>query len=346
MARNGIQYSDVQQAIDELLSRGDTPSVQRIRDVLGTGSFTTISEHFRVWRSEREQNRDIPPPKGVPEVVVTVAGELWREAQEVANQALLHYREDANRQVVDAQQDAEEAKQQAANAEQRESALAEHLRHMELRMETLNRDLAASQTSEHHWQQLAEVSQKDTKQLQQAYQQLEAQLKTQRDTHSRDINEQLTAWEQRLSQEEQRHEAAEGRLMAMLDSAQQTRGQEEKNFQKRLHQSEQRLETLSQELKTKQQALHQLQLEASEREQQLSERSQQMSALERQEKALHQQLDEVKAALSNQAQQHAEREAALQQVWQEKLWSRMEALQTQLTALPDALSKQNNESNQ
>lgn len=134
--------------------------------------------------------------------------------------------------------------------------------------------------------------------------------------------------------------------MAMLDSAQQTRAQEEKNFHKRLHQSEQRLETLSQELKTKQQALHQLQLEASEREQQLSERSQQMSALEKQEKALNQQLNEVKATLSNQARQHAEREAALQQAWQEKLWSRMEALQTQLTALPDALSKQNTESNQ
>ena len=50
MARNGIQYSDVQQAIDALLARGDTPSVQRIRDVLGTGSFTTISDHFRLWQ--------------------------------------------------------------------------------------------------------------------------------------------------------------------------------------------------------------------------------------------------------------------------------------------------------
>ena len=131
MARNGIQYSDVQQAIDTLLARGDTPSVQRIRDVLGTGSFTTISDHFRLWRSEREQNRDVPPPKGVPEVVVTMASELWREAQEVANQALTHYREEANRQVASAQQLAEDAKQQAANAEQRESALAEHLRHLD-----------------------------------------------------------------------------------------------------------------------------------------------------------------------------------------------------------------------
>ncbi len=118
MARSGIQYSDVQHAIDTLLARGDTPSVQRIREVLGTGSFTTISEHFRLWRTEREQNRDVPPPKGVPEVVVNVASELWREAQDVANQALVHYREDANRQVESAQQAAAEARQQAANAEQ------------------------------------------------------------------------------------------------------------------------------------------------------------------------------------------------------------------------------------
>lgn len=338
MARNGIQYSDVQQAIDTLLTRGDTPSVQRIRDVLGTGSFTTISDHFRQWRSEREQNRDVPPPKGVPEVVVTMAGELWREAQEVANQALLHYREDANRQVEDAQRLAEEAQQQAANAEQRESALAEHLRHIEQRMETLSRELAASQTSEHHWHQQAETALKEVTQLKQARQQLESQLGTQRDAHSQALSEQQVAWEQRLVQEEQRHEAAEGRLMGMLDSAQQARAQEEKSFQKRLQQSEQRIETLSQELKTKQQALHELQLEASEREQQLGEQTQQITSLEKQQKVLTQQLDEAKAALDHQARQHAERETALQQAWQEKLWSRMEALQQQLTELPASLA--------
>ncbi|MBL1267395.1 MAG: DNA-binding protein [Halomonas sp.] len=346
MARNGIQYSDVQQAIDALLARGDTPSVQRIRDVLGTGSFTTISDHFRLWRSEREQNRDLPPPKGVPEVVVTMASELWREAQEVANQALLHYREDANRQVADAQQLAEDAKQQAANAEQRESALAEHLRHMEQRMEALNRELATSQTSEHHWHQKAETAQEEVTQLKQVQQQLESQAGEQRKTHSNALSEQQAAWEQRLAQEEQRHEAAEGRLMAMLDSAQQARAQEEKTFQKRLQQSEQRIEALSQELKAKQQALHTLQLEASQREQQLGEQTQLITSLEKQQQVLTEQLDEAKAALDRQAQQHAEREAALQQAWQEKLWSRMEALQTQLTALPDALSKHNSEPGQ
>src|SRR6056297_1852286 len=131
MARNGIQYSDVLKAIDELLTHGDTPSVQRIRDVLGTGSFTTISEHFRHWRQEREQNKDVPPPKGVPEVVVTAASDLWRQAQEAAHQGLLHYREEADRKVAEAQQTAEQEKQKAANAEQRENALTAHLRHIE-----------------------------------------------------------------------------------------------------------------------------------------------------------------------------------------------------------------------
>ena len=340
MARNGIQYSDVQQAIDELLSRGDTPSVQRIRDVLGTGSFTTISDHFRLWRSEREQNRDVPPPRGVPEVVVTMASEMWREAQEVANQALLHYREEANRQVDAAQQQSDDAKQLAADAEQRESALAEHLRHIEQRIEAVNRELATSQSSERHWQQQAETAQEEVTKLTQVRQQLESQADAQRGAHSNALNEQQVAWEQRLAQEEQRHEAAEGRLMAMLDSAQQARAQEEKNFQKRLQQSEQRTETLNQALKTKQQALHELQMEVSQREQQLGEQVQQITSLEKQQAALTQQLDEAKAALDRQARQHEERETALQQAWQEKLWHRMEELQTQLTALPDALTKQ------
>ena len=84
MARSGIQYNDVQQAIDHLLARGDSPSVQRIREVLGTGSFTTISEHFRHWRNERAQNRDVPPPKGIPESIVSLATEMWQQAQDVA----------------------------------------------------------------------------------------------------------------------------------------------------------------------------------------------------------------------------------------------------------------------
>lgn len=343
MARNGIQYSDVQHAIDTLLTRGDTPSVQRIRDVLGTGSFTTISEHFRLWRSEREQNRDVPPPKGVPEVVVTLASELWREAQEVANQTLLHYREEANRQVEAAQLAVESSAQQAANAEQRESALAEHLRHIEQRMEALSRELAASQTSENHWHQLAEEARDQVKQFERDKQQLTSQAEEHARAHSAELKQQQAAFEQRLLQEEQRHEAAEGRLMAMLDAAQQARAQEEKAQQKRLQQAEQRAVTLSQELTTAQKALHQQQLDVSDQEKQLSESQQQSAHLQQQNLDLSSQLAELQAAFERQTEQHAKRneqqEKEQQQAWQEKLWNRMEAMQQQLTDLPDSLTE-------
>ena len=73
MARSGVQYDDVRRAIDRLLQQGEAPSVQKIREVLGTGSFTTINEHFREWRLQREENRDQPPLQAIPEPVDPLA---------------------------------------------------------------------------------------------------------------------------------------------------------------------------------------------------------------------------------------------------------------------------------
>jgi hypothetical protein len=49
MARNGVQYSDVQQAIDTLLAQGDSPSVQRIREVLGQKRHRGPNNGLRVY---------------------------------------------------------------------------------------------------------------------------------------------------------------------------------------------------------------------------------------------------------------------------------------------------------
>ena len=41
MARSGIRYEDVQAAAETLLGRGLNPTIQRVREQLGTGSNTT-----------------------------------------------------------------------------------------------------------------------------------------------------------------------------------------------------------------------------------------------------------------------------------------------------------------
>lgn len=333
MARSGIQYSDVQQAIDTLLTRGDTPSVQRIREVLGTGSFTTISEHFRHWRTEREQNRDIPPPKGVPEVVVNVASELWREAQDVANQALAHYREEANRQVEEAQQAAVDAAHLAANAEQRESALADHLRHTEQRLEALNREFAASQANEQHLLKAANEARAESQQLKKAHEALQQHNATLTQQHVAELKDQQSVWEKRLAQEEQRNENAEGRLMSMLDEARQERAQEEKALQKRLHQKQQRIEALIEELKLNRNDLLKQQTQATKYAQQTRELEQHITTLEERIVSLTQRLIDARASNKQQVEQ-----ANIEREWQIKMAQQMAALQQQLSELPASIN--------
>jgi len=52
MKRPGVDYETVKYTAVKLLSQGTAPSVQKIREVLGTGSNTTIAEHLRIWRDE------------------------------------------------------------------------------------------------------------------------------------------------------------------------------------------------------------------------------------------------------------------------------------------------------
>ncbi|GAB2799394.1 hypothetical protein GCM10027040_28240 [Halomonas shantousis] len=248
MARSGIQYGDVQRAIDTLLKRQENPSVQRIREVLGTGSFTTINEHLREWRTRREENRDMPAASGVPEPLEKWTQELWDKAQELAVEHLAHYREQADRRVSEAQEQARQAWREAEDAIQRLEALNTHLGQIQARLEektALSARLeserqAAEQREAALSQQLLESERRH--QEQQAHQERKIQA----------YREQLDQMQQeaatRLEQEEQRHEAAEARLMALLDESRQTRQALEKQHAKRVESLENRIEKREREL--------------------------------------------------------------------------------------------------
>ncbi|WP_340367478.1 DNA-binding protein, partial [Marinobacter azerbaijanicus] len=46
MARTGITYEQVATVADALVGQGEKPSIQRIREQLGTGSPNTIHRHL------------------------------------------------------------------------------------------------------------------------------------------------------------------------------------------------------------------------------------------------------------------------------------------------------------
>ncbi|WP_162500856.1 DNA-binding protein [Modicisalibacter coralii] len=248
MARSGVQYEDVRRAIDTLLQRGETPGVQKVREVLGTGSFTTISDHLREWRAQREENRDQPPARAIPEPVEALMQALWEQAQQSAVEGLAHYREEADRAIEQARAEAERARREAEDARQREAALNEHLVATQAQLQESSARLARLEAA------LEGAEQRETQLVQQrdaAHERLtRLQADNERlvDAHQSALAEKEAEWRQQLTQEEQRNEAAEARLMTLLDDARQERQRSEKQFNQRLEALETRLRESDQTL--------------------------------------------------------------------------------------------------
>ncbi len=53
MSRTGIGYLDVLKIADKLQLEGKNPTIDSIREELGTGSRTTIANYLKQWREKR-----------------------------------------------------------------------------------------------------------------------------------------------------------------------------------------------------------------------------------------------------------------------------------------------------
>lgn len=73
---------------DDLVAAGQAPTLAAVRQVLGGGSFTTISQAMGVWRKKQaEQAAPIrePLPQPLADVLTKAGGEIWAEALVLAN---------------------------------------------------------------------------------------------------------------------------------------------------------------------------------------------------------------------------------------------------------------------
>lgn len=138
MARPGISYQDVQTAIASLLERNIEPSVQGIRETLGTGSHTTITAHWRRWRSELNQAQQASLPPAVPDSVMAAVASFWQVAVDQAEAAYLERREQARREVETAEKARDTALAEMTQARAQAAKLSNELQEAC----SLNRSLA------------------------------------------------------------------------------------------------------------------------------------------------------------------------------------------------------------
>lgn len=317
MARNGVRYEDVQRAIDALLAKGEAPSVHKVREVLGTGSFTTISEHLREWRTRREESRDLPPPHGMPEALQELAESLWEKAQASASEALAHYREEAEGRVETAREAAGEASRRAEDAEQRESALTAHLARTEQRLEEQSGELARRESER-------DVLAKREAKLATRQARLESQLADLQQEHERQAHQQQQALaeqaarhQESLAREEKRHESSEARLMGLLDEARQERQAADKGHAQRLQQLEARLERAQQLVQEARGALAEEERRHRETEWVRHQAEERTRTLQHEKDLMQARIDEQKQLLEEQVRRLRDLESQLHRcLWQ------------------------------
>ena len=91
-----ISIEDVYSVADRLFESGQQPTLAAVRSALGGGSFTTISEAMKSWRS-KQQAAATPVREGAPVAVMErlnqLGADVWAMALSMANDRLAKERE-------------------------------------------------------------------------------------------------------------------------------------------------------------------------------------------------------------------------------------------------------------
>lgn len=119
MARTGVQFLDIEKAALELQGIGKIPTVDGVREILGTGSKTTISKHLRAWRVKQTEVEGSLPH----ELAALVTG-LWRKLHTEADQRIEEIEADHQKQR-------QEHSQTLTQLHQTQSELKKQLHHHE-----------------------------------------------------------------------------------------------------------------------------------------------------------------------------------------------------------------------
>ena len=140
MGRTGVTLFEVEQAAVQLQGKGKNPSVDAVREILGTGSKSTISQHLRDWKSTQFEAQGKLPQ----EVIAFVTG-LWERLHGQADQRVTKIEKASAEQIQTLQQTLFQSQQALAQLKkdfhQKEEGLAES----KISSEALEKNLQAQQ---------------------------------------------------------------------------------------------------------------------------------------------------------------------------------------------------------
>lgn len=286
MTRPGLNYETVKRTSLTLLSQGIAPSVQKIREVLGTGSNTTIAEHLKNWRDEYAKKAIHHLPANMPPELISVFEVLWQTAMEQAQNQLVEHKKSIDHKhevAVKMQQDSEKV---IADLKQQMETTYKKLEHELAEKQKLSVELAViKERLEKQQGSIAVQKQQYEERLRRIYEekdsvitqgcQLQNELKILREKLALQTEQQQNL----VAQQNASHEQSENRWLKLIDQAR----QETKDANKKLNELRCVYDQTNEELKTK---LLNLQLSEHEKNIQLKTSLEQLNQLKQQNKIL------------------------------------------------------------
>lgn len=125
-----ITTQDIHAAADKLAEQDIKPTLAKVRDALGGGSFTTISDAMSSWRQEQQADQQLQRvdlPNSINERLQALGAEMWQSANSLANERLAAEREALAIAQAAAAQELDEHKESIKTLELEQAELLEQL---------------------------------------------------------------------------------------------------------------------------------------------------------------------------------------------------------------------------
>ncbi len=236
MSRVGIDYGNVKQAALQLLAQGEAPSVQKIREILGTGSHTTIAGHLKNWREDHAQKVIRHLPATLPTELISGMEILWQTAMEKACEHLAQQKQSLDQEKAILAQIKREAEKVVAEIKEQMTILTDKFEN--LQSECQQKEIELALAVERLEKQGIDFKNKNVQheaRLQRAYTEKDAVIEKNNALEKEILSlqeksrEQSRQSQQVLLEERVRHEQSENRWVKLIDAAR----QESKDLQSR-----------------------------------------------------------------------------------------------------------------
>ncbi|BCD98665.1 DNA-binding protein [Marinagarivorans cellulosilyticus] len=140
MARPGVTYYDISRAAEAVKAQGSEPTIDRVREQLGTGSKSTIAPLLKQWRNNVELNIE-EPDTGLPSDLISAVKSLRDRIQQASEEAVEQAKQDYQSRVQTLERTLADDQEKLSEALDREQTLKQQITDLEANSRKLNGEL-------------------------------------------------------------------------------------------------------------------------------------------------------------------------------------------------------------